>query len=49
MNPMGLSDPYTNSLENIALHPVENLPGINLMVLSEPRADNLDIVSLQKD
>ena len=44
---MGLSDPCTNSLDIIALHPVKKLSGINSMVLSEPIVDYLHIIDFK--
>ena len=46
MNPIGLSSPWAESLQIIALHPVKN-QGINPMVLSVPWADSFEIISLR--
>ena len=46
MNPMGLSSPWDNSLDIIALQ-TENIPSINPMGISAPRSDSLEIISLQ--
>ena len=39
INPMGLSAPWTYSLEIIALHPVKEIQGINPMGLGAPWDD----------
>ena len=48
MNPMGLSDPWYDSLDIIALKPVKKCLGINPMGLSVPWDDSLDIIATQK-
>ena len=40
MNPLGLSDPWANSIEMVALYPVVKLRGINPMGLSAPWDDS---------
>ena len=45
MNPMGLSYPWADSFDTIALHPVKN-QDMKPMVLSAPWADSLEIIFL---
>ena len=40
MNPLGLSNPWANSIEMVALHPVVKLRGINPTELSAPLDDS---------
>ena len=42
---MGLSAPWDDSLDIIALHTVKTLPWVNPMGLSIPMFDSLDIIS----
>ena len=42
---MGLSYPWADSFDTIALHPVKN-QDVNPMVLSAPWADSLEIIFL---
>ena len=44
---MGLSAPYTESLDIISLKPVKNILGINPMGLNDPRDESLVIVALR--
>ena len=46
---MGLSAPWADSLDIIALQLVKKWMGINPMGLSAPWDDYLDIISLQTD
>ena len=43
---MGISSPWTNSLDIIALHPVKKRPGIDPMGLIDLCVDSLDIIAL---
>ena len=45
---MGLSSPWADSLDIIALNPVKKLPWVIPMVLSIPMDDSIDIIDLQK-
>ena len=45
MNPTGLSAPWSDSLDIIALRPVTKLRGINPMGLSVPWSNSLDIIA----
>ena len=40
---MGLGDPWADSLDIIALHPVKKLLGTNTMWIGVPWVDSLDI------
>ena len=46
---MGLSAPWADSNDIIALQTVKKLPWVNPMGLSVPMADSLDIISFQTD
>ena len=46
MNPMGLSTPWSKSLEIIASNPVK-MQGMNLMGLNVPCYDHLEMISLR--
>ena len=45
--PMGLSAPWTDSLDIIYLRPVKKCLGINPMVRSTPLDNSIDIISLK--
>ena len=47
MNPMGLSDPWVESVEIIALRPVIKMQGMNPMVLSAYWENSFDMASLR--
>ena len=47
MNPMGLSDPWSDSLEIISLQQVKKNVRVNPIFLSDPWANSLDIISLR--
>ena len=44
---MGLSDPWADSLDIIALQTVKQLTWVNTMLISVPMADSIDIISFQ--
>ena len=46
MNPMGLSVPWSDSLDIIVLQIVKKLQGINPIGLIAPGDDSLDIIAL---
>ena len=46
INPMGLGDPWSDSIDIIALKPAKKI-GINPMGISYPWADSLVIISFQ--
>ena len=46
MNPMGLSTPWDEYLDIIALHPVK-IQGMNPMGLISPWDDSLEIITLR--
>ena len=44
---MGLSAPWADYLDIIALQTVKNIPWVTLMELRVPMADSLDIIAFQ--
>ena len=44
---MGLSSPWADSIDIIALHPVKKWLGINPMVISVPWDDSIDIIAFR--